>query len=455
MNLNKLTAISSVDGRYRHVSELLSPYFSEFALMKYRLLIEIEWFILLSSIKGVKELIALNKRDVNFLRSIYLNFDLKEAQKIKKLESRTNHDVKAVEYYLRNKFTEKPKLSKSEEFIHFACTSEDINNLAYSLMLKDACQDILIPSIKSIRKVLKDKSRSYSSVAMLSRTHGQSASPTTMGKEFANFVYRIDGLLSSISKIKLSGKINGAVGNYNAHLVAYPDVDWLKVSNLFVQGLGLNFSLYTTQVEQKDSLAELMHAYVRLNNILLDFSRDAWGYISIGYFKQKLNDGEVGSSTMPHKVNPIDFENAEGNLGISNSMFEHIAHKIVISRWQRDLSDSTVLRNIGSAFSLSLIAYESLKKGIKKLDINKKSIKDDLENSWELLSEAIQTIMRKNKIPHGYEIMKDLSRGKSLDKSKIKLLIESLNIEDNDREILLQLNPSDYIGLASVLAKKV
>ena len=455
MNLNNLTAISSIDGRYNSITEALSPYLSEFALMKYRLLIEIEWFIFLSFRKDIKELPSLTKQEINYLQALYLDFNNTEAKKIKKIESKTNHDVKAIEYYLRDKFQSKPKLKQNQEFIHFGCTSEDINNLSYSLMVKDACKDVLIPHITSVIRTLSRKSRSYSSIPMISRTHGQSASPTTMGKELANFVYRLKLILDEIKGIKLKGKINGAVGNFNAHMIAYPEINWDKISRSFIKSLGLGFSEYSTQVEPKDSLSSLMHSFIRLNNILLDFSQDSWAYISLGYFTQKLKDGEVGSSTMPHKVNPIDFENAEGNLGLSNAMLGHIASKVVISRWQRDLSDSTVLRNIGTSFALSLIAYESLLKGILKLDINKTRINLDLINSWELLTEAIQTVMRKNKIPDGYELMKNLSRGKSIDQEEVRVLIENLKITPKDKETLLKLSPKTYIGLATELAKKI
>ena len=455
MNLNKLTAISSIDGRYNHISQELSSYLSEYALIKYRILIEIEWFKSLSKVKGIKELPTLNKKDVNFLDSIYHDFSIHEAKKVKVIEKRTNHDVKAVEYYLRDKFNTNSKLRKRTEFIHFACTSEDINNLAYSLMIKATCTKVLLPKIKEINILIKRKSHSYSKIPMLSRTHGQAASPTTIGKELANFSYRINMILKNISGNNLKGKFNGAVGNFNAHKAAYPELEWPKITNNFIEKLGLKVSEYSTQIEDKDSLAELMSSYVRLNNILIDFSRDCWGYISLGYFSQKLKKGEVGSSTMPHKVNPIDFENAEGNLGISNANFQHISNKVVISRWQRDLSDSTVLRNIGNCFALSLIAYESLLKGLIKLEINKVKIKLDLENCWELITEAIQTVMRKNNLPEGYELMKSFSRGKEINEKDIQNLIKGLDIPEIDKNTLLSLTPLKYIGLADILAKKI
>ena len=455
MTLNKLTAISSVDGRYNDISEVLSPYLSEYGLMKYRLLIEVEWFIYLSSKKEISELPTLSKEELSYLYSIHLNFGIKEAKKVKTIENKINHDVKAIEYYLRQKFDALPNLRKRKEFIHFGCTSEDINNLAYSLLIKDACNEVIIPKLKEIKRNIKKKAHSYARIPMKSRTHGQSATPTTMGKELANFVYRIDLVINSIQSCKLKGKMNGAVGNFNAHLIAFPTLDWLNISKVFVKSLKLDFSEYTTQVEPKDSLAEFLHCFVRMNNILLDFSQDCWLYISLGYFTQKLKVGEVGSSTMPHKVNPIDFENAEGNLGLSNALFNHIGNKVIISRFQRDLSDSTVLRNLGNAFALSLIAYEALIKGINKIDVDKNKIHDDLDNSWELLTEVIQTVMRKYNIPNGYEIMKVFSRGKSLDEKDIQSFINQLDIPKKDKTVLLDMTPLKYTGIAQNLAKKI
>lgn len=455
MKIDTLKALSPLDGRYSHVNTDLRDILSEYGLIKYRVRVEIEWFIHLSKEKNIPELPPLTIKDSSYLSDLINNFSEKDALEIKKIEKKTNHDVKAVEYYLKDKFSKSTKLTKYLEFIHFACTSEDINNLAYSLMIRDSSQYLLKNIIINIERKLRKKSKSYANIPMLSRTHGQNASPTTMGKEIANTLARLRKVKKSIESIKLSGKINGAVGNYNAHLVAYPDVDWLKISNQFVSSLGLAWNPYTTQVEPKDDIAELFLNYVRLNNILIDYSRDVWGYISLGYFSQHLKKGEVGSSTMPHKVNPIDFENAEGNLGISNAFLTHISNTVVISRWQRDLSDSTVMRNISGCFGHMTIALKSLEKGIDKLQINKIKIKDDLDNSWEILTEAIQTVLRKNLIPDGYELMKDLSRGKSINQEDLKDLIDKLAISEEDKNILNKLKPSSYVGLAKKLAKDI
>ena len=455
MKIDTLKALSPLDGRYSHANTHLRDILSEYGLIKYRIRVEIEWFIHLSKQKSIPELPALSIKDKKYLTDLINNFSEKDAVEIKKIEKKTNHDVKAVEYYLKEKFSKSAKLTKYLEFIHFACTSEDINNLAYSLMIRDSSNYLLKNNVINIERQLRKKARSYASVSMLSRTHGQSATPTTMGKELANTLSRLKKIRESIESIKLSGKINGAVGNYNAHLVAYPNADWLKISNKFVLSLGLAWNPYTTQVEPKDDIAELFLNYVRLNNVLIDFSRDVWGYISLGYFSQNLKKGEVGSSTMPHKVNPIDFENAEGNLGISNALLTHISSTVVISRWQRDLSDSTVMRNISGCFGHTTIALKSLEKGIDKLQINKIKIKEDLDTSWEVLTEAIQTVLRKHLIPNGYELMKDLSRGKAVNKKDLMNLIDELAITEEDKIILNQLSPSTYIGLAKKLAKDI
>ena len=455
MKIDTLKALSPLDGRYSHANTHLRDILSEYGLIKYRIRVEIEWFIHLSKQKSIPELPALRVKDKKYLTDLIHNFSEKDAVEIKKIEKKTNHDVKAVEYYLKDKFSKSAKLTKYLEFIHFACTSEDINNLAYSLMIRDSSNYLLKNDVINIERQLRKKARSYANVSMLSRTHGQSATPTTMGKELANTLSRLKKIRESIESIKLSGKINGAVGNYNAHLVAYPNADWLKISNKFVLSLGLAWNPYTTQVEPKDDIAELFLNYVRLNNVLIDFSRDVWGYISLGYFSQNLKKGEVGSSTMPHKVNPIDFENAEGNLGISNALLTHISSTVVISRWQRDLSDSTVMRNISGCFGHTTIALKSLEKGIDKLQINKIKIKEDLDTSWEVLTEAIQTVLRKHLIPNGYELMKDLSRGKEVNKKDLMNLIDELAITEEDKIILNQLTPSTYIGLAKKLAKDI
>jgi adenylosuccinate lyase len=455
MKIETLTTISPLDGRYHLVNEDLRDIFSEYGLIKYRIKVEVEWFIHLSKQNNIPELPSLNIKDTSYLNDLVNNFTIKEALKIKKIESTTNHDVKAVEYYLKNKFSESTTLKKYLEFIHFACTSEDINNLAYSLMIRDGTDNLIKNKIVKLERLIKEKAKSYSSIPMLSRTHGQSASPSTMGKEFANTLYRIRSVKKSLLKISLEGKINGAVGNYNAHLVAYPKVNWQRISKSFVQSLGLAWNAYTTQVEPKDSIAELFFNLVRLNNVLLDYSKDVWGYISLGYFLQNLKAGEVGSSTMPHKVNPIDFENAEGNLGMANALLTHLSNTVVISRWQRDLSDSTAMRNVGSCFGYMNIAFTSLEKGINKLNINKKRLNDDLENSWEILTEAIQTVIRKNLIPNGYELMKDLSRGKTVDKEDLSHLIDKLEISEQEKIQLKELSPQSYIGLADKLARDV
>ena len=455
MKIDTLKALSPLDGRYSQVNNDLRDVLSEYGLIKYRVRVEIEWFIHLSKQKDIPHLPVLTIKDTAYLNDLIGDFSEKDASAIKKIEKRTNHDVKAVEYYLKDKFLKSSKLSKYLEFIHFACTSEDINNLAYSLMIKDSSNYLAKGAITNLERQLKNKSRSYANISMLSRTHGQSATPTTMGKEISNTLARLRKVKKSIESVKLSGKLNGAVGNYNAHLVAYPDVDWLRVSNKFVTSLGLSWNPYTTQVEPKDDIAELFLHYVRLNNILIDFSRDVWGYISLGYFSQHLKDGEVGSSTMPHKVNPIDFENAEGNLGISNAFLNHISNTVVISRWQRDLSDSTVMRNIGGCFGHITIALKSLEKGVNKLEINKIKIQEDLDNSWEVLTEAIQTVLRKNLIPKGYELMKDLSRGKLISQEDLSDFIDKLDISSEDKSALRKLTPSSYTGLAKKLAKDI
>ena len=455
MKIDTLKALSPLDGRYSNVNTHLRDILSEYGLIKYRIRVEIEWFIHLSKQKSIPELPSLSIKDNIYLTDLIENFSEKDAVEIKKIEKKTNHDVKAVEYYLKEKFSQSAKLSKYLEFIHFACTSEDINNLAYSLMIRDSSNYLLKNNVINIERQLRKKSRSYANVSMLSRTHGQSATPTTMGKELANTLSRLKKIRESIESIKLSGKINGAVGNYNAHLVAYPNADWLQISNKFILSLGLTWNPYTTQVEPKDDIAELFLNYVRLNNVLIDFSRDVWGYISLGYFSQNLKKGEVGSSTMPHKVNPIDFENAEGNLGISNALLTHISSTVVISRWQRDLSDSTVMRNISGCFGHTTVALKSLEKGIDKLQINKIRIKEDLDASWEVLTEAIQTLLRKHLIPNGYELMKDLSRGKAVNKKDLMDFVDKLAITEEDKNILNQLSPSTYIGLAKKLAKDI
>ena len=455
MKLTELSAISPIDGRYSKLVTELQEVFSEYALIKYRVFVEIEWFIHLSKQQHIKELPHLTKQSITFLSKIEKNFSLTEARKVKNIEKKTNHDVKAVEYYLRDQFMKSRQLKGLAEFIHFGCTSEDINNISYALMVKDASKLLISNNINKFNDLLKKKAHQYADIPMVSRTHGQVATPTTVGKELANFSSRIDRISIVISETGLRGKMNGAVGNYNAHLIAYPKVDWEKVSKTFITKVGLLWSPYTTQVEPKDSMAKLFHGHERLNNVLLDFSRDMWGYISLDYFSQKTIKGEVGSSTMPHKINPIDFENAEGNLDLANSIFHYLSSKITKSRWQRDLSDSTSMRNIGSCFAYTLIALSSLIKGLNKLQINKKVINQDLENAWEVLTEAIQTVMRKHHMEGGYEVMKKISRGKNIKKEDLHAIINSLDIPSAEKNKLLKLTPSTYLGLSNKLAKQI
>lgn len=452
MKIEKLLSISPLDGRYSDSVQDLRSITSEYGLIRYRVIVEIKWFIHLSKNPKIKELPSLNIKDTRYLNDLIDNFSIKDAKRVKSIESRTNHDVKAVEYFLKEKFKLNKNLAPYTEFIHFACTSEDINNLAYALMIKDASL-ITKKSLKLITNRVKFLSKKYSNNPMLSRTHGQSASPTTMGKEFANYFHRINKLENEINKHIMSGKINGAVGNYNAHMVAYPKINWESVAESFVNNLKLDFNKHTTQVEPKDTIALLLGDYVKLNNILIDLCRDIWGYISLGYFSQQLKEGEVGSSTMPHKVNPIDFENAEGNFGIANAILTHISNTVTISRWQRDLTDSTIMRNIGSSFGYINLAMYSLLKGLNKLEINKIKLKQDLDDSWEVLTEAIQTVIRKNNIPNGYELMKKLSRGKKISKEDLVKFIDEMDVPYDDKQSLSKLTPSSYIGLASKLAK--
>ena len=452
MKSENLLSISPLDGRYIDSVKELRTITSEFGLIKYRVTVEIKWFIHLSNIAKIKELPKLNIKEYKYLADLVDNFDINDARRIKTIEKQTNHDVKAVEYFLKEKFKKIKKLDKYSEFIHFACTSEDINNLSYALMIKDA-SSITKSSISLIEKKLKTLSNKYANDSMLSRTHGQNATPTTMGKEFANFYHRMKKVSLELERHTMTGKMNGAVGNYNAHHIAYPNLDWEKIAKTFIKSLGLDFNSHTTQVEPKDTIALLLSDFVKLNNILIDLSRDIWGYISLGYFSQKLKRGEVGSSTMPHKVNPIDFENAEGNFGMANANLTHISNTVTISRWQRDLTDSTIMRNVGSCFGYMMIALNSLSKGLNKLEINKLKLNSDLEDSWEVLTEAIQTIIRKNNIPNGYELMKDLSRGKKINQGDLEKFISNMDVPTEEKTRLLKLTPSSYIGYASKLSK--
>jgi len=450
--MNELYSISPVDGRYAHLTKVLQEITSEYGLIKNRVLIEIRWLQHLSQISEITECPQLSKEDKQYLDQIAEQFTLSEATRIKEIEKETNHDVKAVEYFLQEKIAEHPTLKHYIPFIHFACTSEDINNLSYALMLQMTMTRVIYIQLHQIIQSLEMLGKAYIHVPMLSRTHGQSASPTSVGKELANVVARIRRQLKTLLHHPILGKMNGAVGNFNAHIMAYPDIDWPLISQKFVESLGLTYNAMTTQIEPHDLMADVFHNMMRINTILVDFSRDVWGYISLGYFKQKPVANEVGSSTMPHKINPIDFENAEGNFGIANTLFDHLANKLPISRWQRDLTDSTVLRNLGVAFAHSLIGYRSLLKGISKLDINVKLIVHDLNQHPEVLAEAIQTVMRTHGLANPYEQLKALTRGKPITRDNLTALIDSLALPTAVKKALHQLTPENYIGLAIKLA---
>jgi adenylosuccinate lyase len=455
MDLTSLTAISPVDGRYAGKTESLRPIFSELGLIRHRVLVEVRWLQSLSRHPGIPEVPAFSDKANRLLDGIVENFSLEDAQRVKNIERTTNHDVKAVEYFLKEKIAGNAELEAVSEFIHFACTSEDINNLAYALMLTEARNQCLLPYSQQLIDAITDLAHRYAEVPLLSRTHGQPASPTTLGKEMANVVYRLHRQREQIIAVPMLGKINGAVGNYNAHLITYPEVDWEAHAQQFIVGLGLDWNPYTIQIEPHDYIAELFHAVSRFNTILIDFSRDVWGYISVGYFKQRTVAGEVGSSTMPHKVNPIDFENAEGNLGIANALFEHLAAKLAISRWQRDLSDSTVLRNLGVGIAHSVIAFESTLKGVGKLEVNETRTAEDLDANWEVLAEAIQTVMRRYGIEKPYEKLKDLTRGQRVDQAAMRAFVEGLDLPEEAKARLRDLTPARYIGNAVEQARKV
>ena len=457
MTLSTLTAINPIDGRYGDKTAELRPYFSEFGLIYYRVYVEIRWFQFLASQQKIKELPALGDEENNFLEKLIVDFDETEAAIVKSNEATTNHDVKAVEYYLKSKFVASgiSSLEKNIEFIHFACTSEDINNLSHALMLKDGRDSVLRPLMDELNQKLAEFARDYANLPMLSRTHGQTATPTTLGKEFANVVARLRRQVKQLGAVQIMGKINGAVGNLNAHQVTYPDLDWLAMSEQFVSSLGIIWNPYTTQIEPHDYIAEMFQAMSRFNTILIDFNRDIWSYISIGYFKQRKVEGETGSSTMPHKVNPIDFENSEGNLGIANAIFGHLSEKLPISRWQRDLTDSTVLRNMGTGLAYSLLSYKSTLKGLGKLEINPTALAEDLNRSWEILAEPIQTIMRRHGVEEPYEKLKELTRGQSLKQESIEQLLETLDIPESARALIRELTPMNYTGLASELVEKL
>ncbi|KTD18928.1 adenylosuccinate lyase [Legionella jordanis] len=453
MILSPLNVVSPIDGRYVKKTSVLSPYFSEFALTYYRLMVEIRWLESLAGNKDIKEVAELDNKAKVYLAEILVNFNEEEAQKVKEYEKKTNHDVKAVEYYLQEKLSHFDSLKKYGSFIHFACTSEDINNVAYALMIKEAIAQVIQPALAEIIASIMLLGKQHADIPMLSRTHGQPATPTTVGKELVNFVARLKRPQQQLAEVLIPAKCNGAVGNYNAHVIAYPEVDWRKHCAQFVNSLGLSFSAYTTQIEPHDGIAEVSHIMIRINNILLDYTRDVWTYISLNYFKQKTIAEEVGSSTMPHKINPIDFENAEGNLGLANALFNHFANKLTQSRMQRDLSDSTVLRNVGVAFAYTLIAFQAIAKGNDKLQINKPALKKDLDDNWEVLAEAVQTVMRRYNIPDAYEQLKTLTRGQGIDALSLKEFINSLTIPDEVKKQLIALTPEKYTGLAAQLVK--
>ncbi|MBZ0106526.1 MAG: adenylosuccinate lyase [Sulfuricella denitrificans] len=456
MPLSTLTAISPLDGRYHSKIEGLRPYFSEFGLIHHRVRVEVEWLKALSRESAIAEVPPFSAATLAELDRLVSAFSEADAQAVKDIEKTTNHDVKAVEYWLKQKLARNAEVMKVSEFIHFACTSEDINNLSHALMLKSARDGEMLPGLEKVITRLRELAHALAAQPMLSRTHGQPASPSTVGKELANVVYRLERQKARIAGVEILGKINGAVGNYNAHLSAYPEINWEKLAKHFVESLGLAFNPYTIQIEPHDYMAELFDAFGRVNTILIDMDRDLWGYISLGYFKQKVRAGEVGSSTMPHKVNPIDFENSEGNLGLANAVLRHMSEKLPISRWQRDLTDSTVLRNMGVGLGYALLGYESTVRGLGKLEINPQRLNDDLDHNWEVLAEPIQTVMRRYGVANPYEQLKELTRGKSgINRETLHAFIRALAIPESEKERLLQMTPGNYIGIAVELAKRV
>ncbi|MDR2837912.1 MAG: adenylosuccinate lyase [Azonexus sp.] len=455
MNLNPLTALSPLDGRYAAKVDALRQHFSEFGLIRARLKVEIEWLKALAAEPHFTEIAAFSQAAVAELDALIANFGPAQAAEVKAIEATTNHDVKALEYWIKDKTKANPEIVKVSEFIHFACTSEDINNLSHALMCEGARQQALLPALDAISGKLVELAHAYAEIPMMSRTHGQPATPTTMGKELANAAYRLKRARARIASVELLGKINGAVGNYNAHLAAYPGYDWEGFARRFVESLGLAFNPYTIQIEPHDALAELFDAFARANSILLDLDRDIWGYISLGFFKQKVKAGEIGSSTMPHKVNPIDFENSEGNLGLANALLKHLAEKLPISRWQRDLTDSTVLRNMGVGLGHALLGYDSLLKGLGKLEINADLMRADLDANWELLAEPIQTVMRRYGVANAYEKLKDLTRGARVSRDGMQAFVATLAIPEAAKADLLKLTPWDYTGKAAELARRI
>ena len=455
MQLSPLTAVSSVDGRYAGRTAGLREIFSEYGLIRYRVIVEIRWFQALAASADIPQVANLSDTANAYLDSLVENFGLEDAERVKAIEATTNHDVKAVEYYLKECFAKQDELEKLSEFLHFACTSEDINNLSYALMMADAREQVFLPVYADIDQALKAIVSEHASLPMLSRTHGQTASPTTLGKEIANVAMRLQRQADQLRQQPMLGKINGAVGNFNAHISAYPNVDWPQFAQQFVESLGLSWNPWTTQIEPHDWMAESFHSMSRYNTILIDLCRDIWAYISIGYFTQKTIAGEIGSSTMPHKVNPIDFENAEGNLGVANALLTHLAEKLPVSRWQRDLTDSTVLRTIGTAAGHGMIAYASLLKGLSKLQVNAQKLAEDLDNSWEVLAEPIQTVMRLYGIENPYEQLKELTRGKAISTEILEEFVQTLDIPDAAKQQLLALTPATYTGNAAEMARSL
>jgi len=455
MELTRLTAISPVDGRYGNKTSDLQPIFSEFGLIRHRVIVEVRWLEALAAHPDIPEVPALSPQARTFLQELIDTFDVEDGERVKRYEATTNHDVKAVEYYIKERLAEQPELAAIREFVHFACTSEDINNLAYALMLKAGRDQVLLPLLDEVIAQLRALAHEHAEQPMLSRTHGQTASPTTLGKEIANVVHRLRRQREQLAEVSVLGKINGAVGNFNAHLSAYPQLDWPGLSQRYVEGLGLEWNPYTTQIEPHDYIAEAFDALARVNTVLIDFSRDVWGYISLGYFKQRLVEGEVGSSTMPHKVNPIDFENAEGNLGVANAVLEHLARKLPVSRWQRDLTDSTVLRSLGTGIGHTVIALQSLRKGLSKLEANPQRLAEDLDAAWEVLAEAVQTVMRRHGLEQPYEQLKAFTRGRAITGPALQEFIGKLDIPEAARTELLQMTPAGYIGNAAEQARRV
>lgn len=456
MNLTTLTALSPLDGRYAGQVEPLRALFSEYGLMKFRIKVELEWLKMLAAEPGIEEVKPFSDATVREIDDVIAQFGVEHAEEVKAIEARTNHDVKAIEYWLKERLSGNPEVMAASEFIHFACTSEDINNLSHALMLKTARNTVLLPVLDEVIGKLSTMAHELAAQPMMSRTHGQPATPSTLGKELANVVYRLQRQREQLVRQEILGKINGAVGNYNAHLVAYPAVDWESLCGRFVSGLGLTFNPYTIQIEPHDYMAELYQTMARINTILIDLNRDVWGYISLGYFKQRVVAGEVGSSTMPHKVNPIDFENAEGNLGLANAILGHLAEKLPVSRWQRDLTDSTVLRNMGVGFGYTLLGLRACLKGLNKLEANPAALLGDLDATWELLAEPIQTVMRRYGVPNPYEQLKELTRGKDgVTRETLAAFIRNLDIPETEKTRLLELTPDSYLGKAEELARRI